>query len=56
MEKLSVTIAGEITLSKDPGGSMKKWREIFGISQTELAESFTLPVALFSLKYCGVRP
>ncbi len=38
MEKLSVTIAGEITLSKDPGGSMKKWREIFGISQTELAE------------------
>ena len=38
MEKLSVTIAGEITLSKDPGGSMKKWREIFGVSQTELAE------------------
>jgi putative transcriptional regulator len=38
MEKLAVTIAGEITLSKDPGGSMKKWREIFGISQTELAE------------------
>jgi len=38
MEKLSVAIAGEITLSKDPGGSMKKWREIFGISQTELAE------------------
>lgn len=33
-----MTIAGEITLSKDPGGSMKKWREIFGISQTELAE------------------
>lgn len=38
MEKLSVTIAGEITLSKDPGGSMKKWREIFDISQTELAD------------------
>jgi putative transcriptional regulator len=38
MEKLAVTIAGEITLSKDPGGSMKKWREIFGISQIELAE------------------
>lgn len=38
MEKLSVTIAGEITLSKDPGGSMKKWREIFGVSQTELAD------------------
>ncbi|MDO8537496.1 MAG: helix-turn-helix domain-containing protein [archaeon] len=38
MEKLPVTIAGEIALSKDPGGSMKKWREIFGISQTELAD------------------
>ncbi len=38
MEKLRTTIAGEITLSKDAGGSMKKWREIFGINQTELAE------------------
>ena len=38
MEKLEVAIAGEMTLSKDPGGSMKKWREIFGVSQTELAD------------------
>jgi len=38
MEKLAVAIAGEICLSKDPGGSMKKWREIFSINQTELAE------------------
>lgn len=38
MEKLAVTIAGEICLSKNAGGSMKKWREIFGISQTELAK------------------
>ncbi len=38
MDKLAVTMAGEITLSKEPGGSMKKWREIFGVSQTELAE------------------
>jgi putative transcriptional regulator len=37
MDQLKVTIAGEITLSKDPGGSMKKWREIFQISQTDLA-------------------
>ncbi len=37
MDKLSITIAGEITLSSDPGGSMKKWREIFGVHQTELA-------------------
>lgn len=38
MEELIQLMAGEITLSKNPGGSMKKWREIFGISQTELAE------------------
>jgi putative transcriptional regulator len=37
MDKLTMTIAGEITLSSDPGGSMKKWREIFGVHQTELA-------------------
>ncbi len=38
MDKLSSIMAGEICLSKDPGGSMKKWREIFGVSQTELAD------------------
>jgi putative transcriptional regulator len=37
MDKLAMTIAGEITLSSDPGGSMKKWREIFAVHQTELA-------------------
>ena len=37
-EKLETIIAGEICLSKEPGSSMKKWREIFGISQTELAQ------------------
>ncbi len=35
---MEVAIAGEICLSKDPGGSMKKWREIFGVSQTELSD------------------
>ncbi len=48
MEKLSITIAGEITLSKDPGGSMKKWREIFGISQTELAEKLKVSSSTIS--------
>jgi putative transcriptional regulator len=37
MDKLAMTIAGEISLSSDPGGSMKKWREIFSVHQTELA-------------------
>ena len=38
MSKLSVAMAGEITLSKEPGKSMRKWREIFGVTQIELAE------------------
>lgn len=38
MDQLALAIAGEITLSKDPGSTLKKWREIFGISQTELAQ------------------
>ena len=38
MEQLKVKIAGEIALSDNPGASMKKWREVFSISQTDLAE------------------
>jgi len=37
MDKILLDIAGEITLSDNPGSSLKKWREIFGISQTDLA-------------------
>ncbi|HZX34456.1 MAG TPA: helix-turn-helix domain-containing protein [archaeon] len=38
MDQLATLIAGEMALSREPGASMKKWREIFGVSQTELAE------------------
>ena len=48
MEKLSTTIAGEICLSKEPGGSMKKWREIFGVSQTELADKLNITSSTIS--------
>lgn len=37
-------IAGEIALAEDPGRIMKKWREIFGIRQNELAN------------FLGIRP
>jgi len=30
-------MAGEVTLSQDPGKTLKKWREVFGITQTQLA-------------------
>jgi putative transcriptional regulator len=38
MNELKDRIAGEITLSDTPGSVMKKWRELFGVSQTELAK------------------
>ncbi len=38
MEQLKVRIAGEIALSDNPGEALKKWREVFGISQTNLAD------------------
>jgi len=38
MQEVIRKIAGEITLSENVGSSLKKWREIFGISQTELAK------------------
>jgi putative transcriptional regulator len=37
MDKIALSIAGEITLSENPGASLKKWREIFNITQTDLA-------------------
>lgn len=38
-EDLSVRIAGEIVLSREPCKTIKKWREVFGVSQAALAES-----------------
>lgn len=38
MEQLKVKIAGEIALSTDPGSTMKKWREVFDVQQTELSQ------------------
>ncbi|MFH0835130.1 MAG: helix-turn-helix domain-containing protein [Candidatus Micrarchaeota archaeon] len=38
LEQLKVKIAGEIALSEDVGATMKKWRDVFGISQSDLSE------------------
>ena len=48
MDQLATTIAGEIALSKDPGSSMKKLRQIFGVSQTELAETLKISSSTIS--------
>lgn len=38
IKNLKRFIAGEITTSLNPSGTMKKWREIFEINQSELAK------------------
>ncbi len=37
IEQVSQRIAGEIVMSSRPGSTMRKWREIFGASQLEVA-------------------
>ena len=48
MEDLKERIAGEIALSDSPGSAMKKWRELFGISQVELAKSIRITTSTIS--------
>jgi putative transcriptional regulator len=48
LEKIKMEIAGEISLSEDPGATMRKWREIFGISQVELAKHLQITVSTIS--------
>lgn len=48
MEKLKNEIAGEVALSPNPGSTMKKWREIFAITQTELANYLKLSCSTIS--------
>ena len=48
MDKVKMEIAGEISLSEDPGATMKKWREIFNITQVELARHLGITVSTIS--------
>lgn len=48
MEKIRMEIAGEISLSDDPGATMRKWREIFEVSQVELAKHLNITVSTIS--------
>ncbi len=48
-------IAGEIVLSKKPGATMRKWREIFGISQQELAKFLGINSSVISDYESGRR-
>jgi len=48
IERVKLEIAGEITLSEDAGATMKKWREIFGITQVELSKHLGITVSTIS--------
>lgn len=52
---LSEKIAGEITLSPKPGLTMRKWRNIFNISQTDLAKYLNLSPSVISDYESGRR-
>lgn len=41
-------IAGEIALSDSPGSIMKKWRELFGISQVDLSKVIKISTSTIS--------
>ena len=47
-EKHAKRMAGEVTLSQDPGKTLKKWREVFGITQTQLADYLDISSSVIS--------
>ncbi|MDY6774677.1 MAG: helix-turn-helix domain-containing protein [Halobacteria archaeon] len=53
--KLSEKIAGEVVLSDDPGSTLRKWRENFGVSQSELSERLDVSVSVVSDYESGRR-
>lgn len=53
--ELAEKIAGEITLSEDPGATLRKWRTDFTVSQTELAEELSVSSSVISDYESGRR-
>jgi len=54
-DALREKIAGEITLSAEPGKTVRKWREEFGISQYELADAMEVSHSVISDYESGRR-
>jgi len=47
-EVLARRIAGEVILSSKPGATMRKWRELFAVSQVTLSEKMALSASVVS--------
>lgn len=54
-DSLREKIAAEITLSAEPGKTIRKWREVFGISQNSLADSLGVSHSVVSDYESGRR-
>ncbi len=54
-ESLAMTIAGEIALSDNPGGTIHKWRNIFRIHQNQIAEKMNVTPSVISDYESGRR-
>jgi len=52
---LAEKVAGEITLSDDPGATMRKWRTDFDVSQTDLAAELGVSSSVISDYESGRR-
>ncbi len=55
VDEFKQKIAGEITLSPDPGKTIRKWREEFGFSQHQLAEAMGVSHSVVSDYESGRR-
>jgi putative transcriptional regulator len=54
-EDLAEKIAGEVTLSGDPGATLRKWRTDFSVSQTDLARELDVSSSVVSDYESGRR-
>ena len=54
-EQLAEKIAGEITLSSDPGATLRKWRTDFEVAQTDLAAELEVSPSVVSDYESGRR-
>ncbi len=52
---LAEKIAGEITLSEEPGATLRKWRTDFDVSQTDLADELDVSSSVISDYESGRR-
>ncbi|MFO7926728.1 MAG: helix-turn-helix domain-containing protein [Halobacteriota archaeon] len=53
--ELAERIAGEVTLSDDPGATLRKWREEFDVAQTTLSDELGVSASVISDYESGRR-